>query len=286
MSFQRGLLVCCDLRSYSSADDRLQRELQDLLVRTLDRAGAAAGIDRSQWVRQPKGDEEWAVVPSTTAEDAVVDGYVRALASELEHVNAYRVPHARLRMRMAIHHGITAEGANGYPGADSVLVSRLLDSKAARAGLEQTDADLVVVLSEVVYSSLVQGGYTTLRAADFRRVEVRVKTFTGHGWLWIPQGDAHAVRLEEEGAPPAAPADATAAPDAVPDDAVPAPVAGPPAPTGGITQTARAEGGSTVIQGGRDVYASPQRADVIQNFDRNDQRGSHFGPGYRRDEGA
>ncbi|MBY8853692.1 hypothetical protein K7G98_37870, partial [Saccharothrix sp. MB29] len=59
---------------------------------------------------------------------------MRALAAELEHVNAYRVPHARLRMRMAIHFGITTEGANGYPGSDAVLVSRLLDSQAARAG--------------------------------------------------------------------------------------------------------------------------------------------------------
>ncbi|GAA3460806.1 hypothetical protein ACFFSW_33705 [Saccharothrix longispora] len=269
MSLQRGLLVCCDLRSYSSADDRLQRELQELLVRTLDRAGEAAGLDRSQWVRQPKGDEEWAVLPATTPEHDVVDRYVRALAAELEHVNAYRVPHARLRMRMAIHFGVTTEGANGYPGSDAVLVSRLLDSRAARAGLEQTGADLVVVLSEAVYTSLVQGGYTTLRPADFRRVDVRVKTFSGHGWMWIPQGDAHAVRLEDEDVTPAA---------------APPAHSSPPAPPGGITQNATADNGSTVIQAGRDAHAPTQRADVIQNFDRNDQRASHFGPVYRGDE--
>ncbi|MBY8849686.1 hypothetical protein K7G98_14885 [Saccharothrix sp. MB29] len=140
------------------------------------------------------------MLPATTPEHDVVDRYVRALAAELEHVNAYRVPHARLRMRMAIHFGITTEGANGYPGSDAVLVSRLLDSQAARAGLEQTGADLVVVLSEAVYTSLVRGGYTTLRPADFRRVDAG-EDLQRARVMWIPQGDARAVRLRTRTSP-------------------------------------------------------------------------------------
>ncbi|ONI82380.1 hypothetical protein ALI22I_40475 [Saccharothrix sp. ALI-22-I] len=270
MSFQRSLLVCCDLKSYGSVDDLLQRELQELLVRSLDRAGEAAGLDRSSWRRQAKGDEEWAVLPVSTPEGDVVDRYVRALDAELATTNRYRVPHARLRMRMAIHFGTTVEGANGYPGQDAVLVSRLLDSKPAHAALEQTDADLVVVLSDVIYTSLVVPRHTTLRPEIFRRVEVRVKTFSGHGWMWLPSGDAHALVLDDT-------------PEVTPGDAVPVvpvpPVAGPSS----VNQSAVATGGSTVIQAGRDAHVPTQKADVIQNFDRNDQRGSHFGPIYRRD---
>lgn len=262
MNFQRGLLVCCDLRSYGSADDRLQRELQELLVRSLDRAGEVAGLDRASWSRQPKGDEEWAVLPPDTPDHLVVDGYVRALAAELASVNAYRVPHARLRLRMAVHFGTTAQGANGYPGQDAVLVSRLLDSSAARAALEQTDADLVVVLSDLIYTSVVRGGYTTLRAEDFRRVGVRVKAFTGHGWLWIPGGDAHALRLEED-TPLAATSPDGASPDGAPPAAAfpagPSPAATPaPDAPSSVTQHATATGGSTVIQAGRDAYAPPR----------------------------
>lgn len=261
MSLQRSLLVCCDLRSYGSADDRLQRELQELLVRSLDRAGEAAGLDRSTWARQPKGDEEWAVLPPGTPDHLVVDRYVRALDAELASVNAYRVPHARLRLRMAVHFGAATEGANGYPGQDAVLVSRLMDSAAARAALEQTDADLVVVLSELVFTSVVAAGFTTLRPEDFREVEVRVKTFTGRGRLWIPGGDAHALRLDEGDVP------ADGSPD--PDHA-----AGPSS----VTQHATASGGSTVVQAGRDAHVPTQHAEVMQFFERNDQRGSSFGP--------
>ncbi|MEV0676709.1 hypothetical protein AB0I60_09315 [Actinosynnema sp. NPDC050436] len=256
-TFRRSLLVCCDLRRYGAADDQLQRELQELLVRCLDRAGAAAGLDRSTWHRQAKGDEEWAVLPPDTPERVVVDGYVRALNAELTAANRYRVPEARARMRLAIHHGAISEGANGFPGQDSVLVSRLLNSKPAHTALEEfPDADLVVVLSEIVYSSLVLAGHTTLRPDDFRRVDVVEKTFRGHGWMWLPNGDVHRLDLD-----------------------------GPPA-TGtapSITQRATASGGSTVVQAGRDANVPTfLHTDNFQNFERNDQRGSNFGPSYTR----
>jgi class 3 adenylate cyclase len=272
MSFQRSLLVCCDLRSYGSADDLLQRELQELLVRSLDRAGEAAGLDRSAWRRQAKGDEEWAVLPAETPEGDVVDRYVRALDAELAATNRYRVPEAKLRMRMAIHFGTTVEGANGYPGQDAVLVSRLLNSEPAHAALEQSpDSDLVVVLSDSLFTSLVAARYTTLRPEDFRRVDVQVKTFRGHGWMWLPSGDVHSLVLD---AAPGAEPGAESAADPV------SPVVDSPST---VNQHAVASGSSTVIQAARDAYVTNQKADVIQHFDRNDQRGSHFGPSYRRD---
>jgi hypothetical protein len=278
MSFQRSLLVCCDLRSYGSADDLLQRELQELLVRSLDRAGEAAGLDRSAWRRQAKGDEEWAVLPAATPEGDVVDRYVRALDAELSATNRYRVPEAKLRMRMAIHFGATVEGANGFPGQDAVLVSRLLNCEPAHAALDQSPgSDLVVVLSDALFTSLVAAGYTTLRPEDFRRVDVQVKTFRGQGWMWLPSGDVHSLVLD-------------AAPDVaaeVEPDVEPGVAADPVSPDvdspSSVTQHAVASGASTVIQAGRDARVSTQKADVIQNFDRNDQRGSNFGPTYRRD---
>lgn len=107
------------------------------------------------------------------------------------------------------------------------------------------------MLSEVVYTSLVLAGRTTLDPAAFRRVEVSVKDFRGHGWLWVPNGDVHALRLD----PPAAP---------------PTPVVQRPTATGGIA-----------VQAGRDARVPLQRADAGQDFDRNDQRGAHFGPVHR-----
>ncbi|HEX6342858.1 hypothetical protein [Umezawaea sp.] len=265
-NFRRSLLVCCDLRKYGAADDQLQGILQELLVQSLDRAGVAAGLDRTTWHRQPKGDEEFAVLPPDTPERPVVDDYVRALNAELRSVNRYRVPEAKVRMRMALHHGAVVDGANGFPGKDAVLVSRLLNSEAAHQALEDfPNADLVVVLSEHLYDTLVAGGHTSLNPADFRRVDVTVKNFSGHGRMWIPDGDVHAMNLD-------APAPLTER---------------PPARAGTVNQHAVASGGSTVYQAGNDIRIprAVQNADVIQNFDRNDVKGSTFGPNYHGGSG-
>jgi len=232
-NFRRSLLVCCDLRRYSAADDQLQRALQELLVQSLDRAAAAAGIDRTTWQRQPEGDGEFAVLPSETPEHLVVDRYVRSLHAELQSVNRYRVAEAKVRMRLAIHHGVISEGANGFPGKDTVLVARLLSSRAAHVALDRLpSADLVVILSEHLYDTLVATGHTTLRADDFRRVEVKEKTFDGHGWLWVPDAEVHSIDLD----PPAEPGSASAS------------------PFGPVTQHAIATGGSTIVQAGRDAH--------------------------------
>lgn len=267
-NFRRSLLVCCDLRKYGAADDQLQRILQELLVQSLDRAGAAAGVDRSTWIRQPKGDEEFAVLPPDTPERPVVDDYVRALNAELQSVNRYRIPDAKVRMRLAIHHGAIVDGANGFPGSDAVLVSRLLNSEAAHLALEAfPNADLVVMLSEHLYQTLVAAGHTSLKPTDFRKVEVTVKNFTGFGWMWIPDGDVHALDLSET---------ETGSGTELALDT--------PTPAGGLHQNAVASGGSTVYQAGNDIRVprNIQNADVIQNFDRNDMKGSNFGPTYRR----
>ncbi|MCS7480924.1 hypothetical protein ACFFQW_36635 [Umezawaea endophytica] len=260
-NFRRSLLVSCDLRKYGAADDQLQRILQELLIQSLDRAGQVAGLDRTTWHRQPKGDEEFAVLPPDSPERPVVDDYVRALNAELQSVNRYRVPDAKVRMRMALHHGAIVDGANGFPGNDAVLVSRLLNSQAAHQALEDfPNADLVVVLSDHLYGTLVAAGHTSLKPSDFRKVDVTVKNFKGHGWMWIPDGDVHAMKFDEA----AEPAEL------------------PPAQTGSVNQHAVASGGSAIYQAGNDIRIprSVQNADVIQNFDGNDMKGSSFGPNY------
>jgi hypothetical protein len=263
-NFRRSLLVCCDLRKYGAADDQLQRILQELLIQSLDRAGLAAGLDRTKWHRQPKGDEEFAVLPPDSPERPVVDDYVRALNAELQSVNRYRVPDAKVRMRMALHHGAIVDGANGFPGQDAVLVSRLLNSQAAHQALEDfPNADLVVVLSEHLYDTLVAAGHTSLKPTDFRKIDVTVKNFTGFGWMWIPDGDVHAMDLDGSES------------------------AGSTTQTGAVNQHAVASGSATVYQAGNDIRIprSVQNADVIQNFDRNDMKGSNFGPNYHGGSG-
>jgi hypothetical protein len=185
--FRRSLYVGVDIRGYGAAPEQRQEKWQETLLRCLDRAAASMGLDRSRWSRQQQGDAELCVLPHDEPEPRVIDGFTRRLEAELRLHNEEVMPWARMQLRMAVHHGVVVKGPNGYPCRDAVVVSRLLDSKPLRAVLEQSPrANLAVMLSDLVYHSVVEAGHTSLRADQFRRLAVREKEFKGYGWLWLP----------------------------------------------------------------------------------------------------
>jgi hypothetical protein len=185
--FRRSLYVGVDIRGYGAAPEQRQEKWQETLLRCLDRAAASMGLNRARWTRQQQGDAELCVLPPDEPEPRVIDGFARGLESELRRHNADVVPWARMQLRMAVHHGVVVKGPNGFPCRDAVVVSRLLDCKPLRAVLDQRpQANLAVMLSDLVYRSVVEAGHTSLRADEFRRLAVREKEFKGYGWLWVP----------------------------------------------------------------------------------------------------
>jgi hypothetical protein len=196
--FGRALLMACDVTGYGSGDDQLQEAIQDGLIKVLDEAAIGAGLVRSEWDRNSTGDGELALLPATESEPRVVDDFVRELAAALARHNRHLAASARLRLRVAIHFGVAYPASNGYGGQGVVAVSRLLDSPPIRAAMRQTDTELVLILSDVVYSETVVNGHTSLRRQDFCKVQVRVKEYTADAWIWLPHGDVHALSLTDQ----------------------------------------------------------------------------------------
>ncbi|SFE33907.1 hypothetical protein SAMN05216251_102540 [Actinacidiphila alni] len=179
--------LAADVGGYGRSDDRRQSEIHHDLPRLMSRAAVGAGLDRSQWHIQPKGDEELAVYPMDGSEPRLVDDFVRHLAWELREYNAARVPALRMRLRLAVDHGPVELAANGFAGGTVVAVSRLLGSEHLYEALRVHErADLAVLLSDHVYRSTVGSGHTTLTAADFREVDVRIKEYAAAAWLRVP----------------------------------------------------------------------------------------------------
>jgi hypothetical protein len=219
------LYVAVDISGYGSAPEQRQEKWQEVLLRCLGRAAASMGLDRSEWAIQQKGDAELCVLPAGAPEPLVVDGYTRRLAAELRSHNEDLMPWARIRLRMAVHHGVVVDGPNGYPCRDAVVVSRLLDSKPLRGVLDQyPQVNLAVMLSDLVYTSVVEAGHTSLRAEQFRRLAVREKEFKGYGWLWLP-GCADSVPMLDQPVPPWDAAAVQSRPYVVRSDEVPGLVA-------------------------------------------------------------
>lgn len=190
-------LVSIDAKGYGSADGRRQVAWQRGLTEVLAASAAAAGLRRGEWDCQKGGDGEFAVLPADEPLNALIDDFPRELADHLADFNEDRRDDARLRLRLAIHHGVVEPAANGYAGAGAVVVSRLVNASIARsAQAAAPEAGLVVILSNRIFLDTVAQGHTTLRPARFRRVVVENKEYAEDAWLYLPGHDVRGLDLE------------------------------------------------------------------------------------------
>ncbi|MFJ9894564.1 hypothetical protein ACIQPR_14720 [Streptomyces sp. NPDC091280] len=203
----RRLCLAVDVEQYSRLDTRTQSSVQSELVRMLDEATASTGLDRAAWTRQPQGDQEFAVLPEATPEDAVLGPFVHHLAGRLVDRNSHPgVP--RVRLRLAVDTGVATEAALGHAGPAPIAVARYVDAPQLKAVLGTlTTADLAVIVSDRLYQDVVRSGLPHLDPAQYVRAHVRVKEFGGYGWIRVPGHPPDEVRraVAEASAPKSSP---------------------------------------------------------------------------------
>ncbi|MFE9105203.1 hypothetical protein [Actinomadura geliboluensis] len=203
-------VMAADLQGYGAAPQNVQELLQRTLVDSLREAAGNCGLDAARWQEQGSGDGLLMVLPHGVPAEVLVGRFVRELNGELRARNRLAADRARARMRLAIHHGPTAEVANGFSGTAPVAVTRLCDADPLRAALDRADADLAVIVSEFVFRGSIEAGMTSLEPGDLRRVRVARLDGDrdGDGWFWLPGGpDPHTLDLPdgaaaEQSAPP------------------------------------------------------------------------------------
>jgi hypothetical protein len=194
-STQRFLCLSVDVQGYGSRDDVRQAEIQAELIDVLDAAGARAGLHRSTWVRQPKGDEELCLVPASEPLHRVVSDFCLEVDALLRRRNVLR-DEDKLRFRIALDDGPVQLASNGFAGRCVVAVNRMVNSQVIRQALALApDANLVVVLSGGVFRDWVRSGRSSARPEWFRRVSITEKEFAESAWLWIPGADVHRLTL-------------------------------------------------------------------------------------------
>ncbi|MBN6042024.1 hypothetical protein [Amycolatopsis sp. 195334CR] len=182
------LLLAVDAWRYGPRDDRAQFDLQEALAEAMDVAAATAGLDQSEWRTQEAGDGFLAVVADSSAEPTIIDQFVRLVDEWLAKYNKPRLADARLRLKIAVHHGVAVEARLGFAGQGVVHVCRLCDSAPARKALERIpEANLVLVVSELVAETVHQW-HTSLVGSEFLRISIdsEQKGFHAVAWLRVP----------------------------------------------------------------------------------------------------
>lgn len=164
-----------------------QAEIQRDLIDLLDRAGERAGLDRRRWIRQPKGDEELALIPADEPLGRVVGDFCLEVAAALWRYNKVRDRTARMRLRLALDDGPVDLSPNGFAGRAVVGVSRLVNAQPLRQALDLTDqAELAAILSDGVYRDWVHSGRSSVRPEWCHRTRVAEKEYVADAWLWLP----------------------------------------------------------------------------------------------------
>jgi hypothetical protein len=241
-------VIGIDVERYSVRNVRQQDDTQRALDRILAEAAESAGLDRQEWLTQPGGDGELAILPADVDLVASVSGLVTQLDDRLTAYNEDHSDVMRIRLRVAMHMDMIMPSAMGYAGQGLIVLSRLLDSKEFRQALaDASDASMALLVSDKVYHSVVESGLPGLRPGRFRSLAIDnpAKGFQQTAYLYIP---GTAVKQSAEPGP----ADGTRAPRP--------PAGGAPVVGGPVYQTTvnAPSVGRDLYISGRDLYIDRQ----------------------------
>jgi hypothetical protein len=183
------LCLAADMERFSRFRNPEAVRAQARLADALTRAREHAGLGEADVDLQLSGDGQFAVLSEHLDETVVIPLLVEGLRQALAEVNADLSEHARVRLRVAVHRGLTTRAGNGWVGDATIAVRRILDSPAAREALAaHPDADFVLIVPDALYRDVIGHGYGRLRPDTFHQVEATLpeKGFTERAWIHIP----------------------------------------------------------------------------------------------------
>jgi Protein kinase domain len=160
--------------------NEVQRRLPPLVVNTL----AECGMDLDGIGHEWTGDGINVVMPTDMDPTVVLPMLIRSLAVNLGADNARSLD--RIRLRMAIGVGLVEHSTAGFGGPMIVDINRLVDSAPLRAALSAYEtADLAVAITDPLHATVIRPGYPGIPEAQFSRVDVIAKEFSGPAWIWV-----------------------------------------------------------------------------------------------------
>lgn len=145
----------------------------------------AADIAWSRLAVEDRGDGKIVLVPADVSKVDLLDPVIPALAAAIHRHNTDSEP--RIRLRVALHAGEVHRDPYGWAGSDLTTACRLVNDTAVYGALTRHPwSDLVLVVSDVIYDSVVRHGYRTVDPDSYTPVDAAVKEFRARAWLHVP----------------------------------------------------------------------------------------------------
>jgi hypothetical protein len=179
--------VGLDRRQESSETESgpLRRQMSRVITETC----SSLGFERFLLHRQSAGDTEIIVLPAGIDEPRTVAELVNGIIGVLGRINTLPSEGTRLRLRMAVHEGITILIEDGFAGRAVTKACCLLGSRPLQAALQRSPgSDFAVILSDPVFEDI--GSFDPgLPIGRFERVEIAGAAAGTRevGWILVAQ---------------------------------------------------------------------------------------------------
>ncbi|MFS8101460.1 hypothetical protein LFM09_30485 [Lentzea alba] len=184
-------IVTVDVADFSNPSRRAAHmsDLHDGLYGVLRRAFNGAGVDFDTCETEDRGDGALILVPGTFPKSELADKLPGRLVAEIRRYNSTRVDAAKIKLRVAVHSGDIRRNTHGWIGLPVILAFRILDAQEAKQALRRPGSVLAIIASDHFFSEVISEDPGN-DPESYRRIEVTIKTFTGHAWLRLHGEDA------------------------------------------------------------------------------------------------
>ncbi|MFJ1706541.1 hypothetical protein [Kitasatospora sp. NPDC088346] len=259
------LVISVDARRSGEYDDSDKPEMRRQLYGVVQPSFAKAAVRPADLHLEDRGDGVLAAVVATVPPSALLGTW---LVEAHERLRASNRRLARpLGLRVGMHIGPVRADRHGVSGRAVDLACRLADCQEARLALDAAQADLVCVVSDLLYRDVVEPGGWGIYPSAYRPARVPLKEGEVTAWFHVPDRGRPRPPAAAQPPEPAAPTPAPTplpTPSAAPSAATPVP---PPPGRAGITV------GRDMHHHDRPVYTAP-----VHFGD------THTGPAPRREE--
>ena len=165
---------------------------EQLYTRSVLRAAVRTAVSRAgiRWTElavEDRGDGMILLVPPKVSTVSLLDPVIPRLVEELDAHNATVAANSQIRLRVAVHVGQVHRDGQGWVGGDLVTACRLIDDVALRWRLRsQPRANLVLVVSDLIYESVVRHQYRDIDPSTYIPIRISAKEVSTQAWLHTP----------------------------------------------------------------------------------------------------
>jgi len=180
-------MVAVDIVSFGRRQDPdVQRRLRDGMYDVVRSACAGAGFMFDHCHHEDRGDGILVVTGPEVSVETLVAQMTSDMRAGIRRYNKSASEAAQMRLRMAVHAGLVHDDRYGVLGRHVNLLFRLLESGELKQLLDARDGTFGLIVSDYVFTEIVQYGAGDLEAADFTAVPVREKETRARAWAWVP----------------------------------------------------------------------------------------------------